>query len=328
MMIEQVRTHPNKPEAITVVKRGSLARWTLEPDYHPRCLTSTQTDHIRFNALTVSPDGEMIIIAPADGPIEFRRWDDLSLVPHGSHSVFGEITSLAFSPNERWFAVADRQETISLIDVAGRSVMAEIAGGEWTSSLLFDPTSTLLASACSFQGGGHIRLDQIDQKGHLVPRYELERSRVSTPPQAFVDSLVHLAFSPDGRQLALFETSAVYQNLRPADWRGNIVLYTVETGVVQWQASLDAHITDDQRSLKDLGCPLGFFTELLFVSQTEIACGASHGLVVLYDVVTGRLRRRIDLQSDASVCSLALNENGTLLWVVLTDGKLVVVSLA
>jgi WD40 repeat protein len=296
-------------------------------DGPPRLLSSTQTAHVRFNAIAISPDGDTIGVAPTGAAIEFRRWNDLSLLPEVTNPISDEATSLSFSPDGRWFVLADRHEAIFLIDRTKGYVTAEVEGGEWTSTLLFNPASTVLASACSFQGGGHVRIDHIDNEGHLLPMYQLDRSNISTLPSAFVDSLIHLAFSPDGHSLALFESSSIYHNQRPSGWRGNIVLYTVETGVLQWQASIDAQVTDDRRSLKDAGCSMGFFTELLFVSKTEIACGATHGLVLFYDVATARLTRSIDLHSDAAVCSLSLDKDDDMLWVVLTDGKLALISL-
>ena len=325
LVVECVRTHPGRQEAITLVDHATLARWEL--DYPPHLLTSTQTAHTRLNAIAVSPDGEMIAVAPAKEPIEFRRWDDLSLRLDVANPISNEATSLAFSPDGRWFALADRHEAISLIDRTKGYVTAEVEGGEWTSTLLFDPTSSILASACSFQGGGYVRLDRIDTEGHVLLAYELDRSNASTLPAAFVDSLIHLAFSPDGHGLALFESSAIYHEKRPAGWRGNIVLYAVETGILQWQASIDAQVTGDTRLLKEVGYPGGFFTELLFISKTEIACGATHGFVLFYDVASGRRTRSIDLQTDAAVRSLSLDKDGKVLWAVLDNGKLVLISL-
>lgn len=133
----------------------------------------------------------------------------------------------------------------------------------------------------------YVRVDRISSDGQLIPLYELDRSNFSTPAAAFVDNLSHLAFSPDGQWLALFESSRIYHAHRPAGWRGNIVLYAVETRELQWQASLDVQGTSDHRTLAEAGYPTGFFTELLFVDNTEIACGATQGLIVCYNVATG-----------------------------------------
>jgi hypothetical protein len=208
-----------------------------------------------------------------------------------------------------------------LIDCASGKVTAEIEGGEGTSPMLFDPTSTILASVCSFQGIEHVRLDKLSDEGQLIPLYELWGS------DAFIDRLITLTFSPDGHWLALFETSSLYADLRSPGWRGNLVLYSVETGTLQWQASIDAQVTGDKRSVKEAGYPLAFFTELLFVSNTEIACGATQGKVVFYDVVTGKLRRSVALPTHAAVHALFLDRDDHKPRVVLDNGKLAVLPL-
>ena len=120
----------------------------------------------------------------------------------------------------------------------------------------------------------------------------------------------------------VFETYAIYHDRRPNGWRGDIVLYSVETGKLHWQTSIDSQATGDTRSLKQFGSHMGFFTEITFVSNIEIACGASRGLVLFYAVGNGKLTCSIDLHTDASVLSLALSKDGTTLCVVLSDGKL------
>ena len=60
----------------------------------------------------------------------------------------------------------------------------------------FDPSSGLLATACSYQGGGMVRIDKISE-GELIPVTELWRSDTRTHGKCFVDTLVRLDFSPD-----------------------------------------------------------------------------------------------------------------------------------
>lgn len=67
---------------------------------------------------------------------------------------------------------------------------------------------------------------------------------------------------------------------------------------------------------------MGFLTELLFVSSTEIACGATHGVIVCYDVATGKVTRNMVLPTNAAIRSLSLNKDKRMLWVVLDNGKL------
>jgi WD40 repeat protein len=319
-VVEKVRVHPSRQEAVTLIKGASLARWAANAS--PYLLANTFTSFTNFCDLAISPDGEIIAVAPIKESIEFRHWHDLSIAVDVQVPKAKGIIALAFSPDGRWLVLANRHEAIQMIDRRNGQITAEVEGGEWTFPLLFHPTAALLASACSFQGGGHIRLDRIGNQGELIPLHILDRSDYLTHPKDFVDSLICLAFSPDGQWLTLFETSSIYHDEHPCGWRGNVVLYVVETGVLHWQTSLDAQVTGDVRILQTAGFPGGFVTELLFVNNTEIACGATQGVIVFYDVTTGELTRKITLPTNAAIRSLSLAKDGHMLWVVLDDGKL------
>ena len=98
-----------------------------------------------------------------------------------------------------------------------------------------------------------------------------------TSGKRFVDTLVHLDFSPDGGSLALFETSAIYHDARPRGWRGDVVLYETGTWKQRWKASVDAKATGDKRSLAKAGHEMGFLTEVRFLNGETLACGATNG---------------------------------------------------
>jgi ankyrin repeat protein len=313
-VIQRTWLHPHKQEVITEVKYAILARWRL--DNSPRLLVSTATVHSRFNNLAISPDGETIVLAPAEEPVELRRWSDFSLLPSDGVPISNEATALAFSPNGRWFALADRQEAIYVIDRATGKVTAQVEGGEWTPEIFFDPTSTLLASRCVIQDSQYVRLDKLSDDGQLIALHDIR-----LPIERRGDEMSGLGFSPDGKWLALFASSSSSQFLQPSGWRGDIVLYNVETGTVRWQVSIDAQVTGDKRSLKEAGYPGGFFTRLLFVSNTEIACRATEGTIIFYDVVTGKPTRRIALPTNVAIRDLFLDKDGQRLWGVVDDEK-------
>ncbi len=313
-VVQRMRLHPHKQEIITEVKHAILARWRL--DNSPRLLVSTTTVHSRFNDLAISPDGETIALAPAEEAVELRRWSDLSLLPSDGVPISNEVTALAFSPNGRWFALADRHEAIYVIDRTTGKVTAQVEGGEWTQEIFFDPTSTFLASRCVIQDSWYVRLDKLSDDGQLIAMHDFQ-----LPIERCGDEMSGLDLSPDGQWLALFASSSSSQFLRPSGWRGDIVLYNVETGTVRWQVSIDAQVTGDQRSLKEAGYPGGFFTRLLFVSNTEIACRATESRIVFYDVVTGKPTRSIALPTNVAVRDLFLDKGGQRLWGVVEDEK-------
>ena len=320
--LDRVCVHPDGREAVAVAHNAVLSRWLLERP--PRMLTGLLTSHPWVTDLTVLPDGQSFLAVSPAG-VEVRRWDDLRLVgtfdPQGGS--WSRPTAVAASPDGRWVAVADGPEELLLLDRVTGQVTDRVESGERTMAVRFSPDSRLLATACSFQGGGSVRLDAVGDDGRLTRLAQLERSDRDTPPGRFVDTLARLAFGPDGRHLALFETSAVGHRNRPAGWRGDVVLFEVEGPRWLWSASIDAGVTGDKRSIADAGHPMGFVTDVVFADPGLIACGATRGAVLFYSAATGSLVAKSVVHDDAAVKALAHDLASGLVWAGLEDGGLV-----
>lgn len=318
--ITRVRTHPVRPEAVTVAERAMLHRWTLGEA--AEVVTGLQAPHARFTDIAVDPQGDVFAVTTPERAIELRRWDDLEVIEQiGCPTEEGQDgrQAIDLSPDGRWIAVADSCEQVHLIDRTIGEVAATEEAGERTYSVRFDPSSRLLATACSFQGGGFVRIDRIED-GRLGPVSRLDRSRHRTPARRFVDTLVHLAFSPDGGSLALFETSAIHHDARPRGWRGNVVLYEAGSWSPRWITSVDARATGDKRTLAGAGHGMGFLTEVLFVDDETLACGATSGLVLFYRVSDGKLLRRVRVHPEAPVVSLGMEPARRVIWAALGAG--------
>lgn len=325
--LTRIRIHPTRPEAVTVADEARLHRWTLGES--PNCASGLQSHHAWFADIAVDPQGDVFAVATPDSTIELRRWNDLGLVDEilVDSENRGGLQALDISPDGRWIAVADSSERVRLIERATGRIVATQEAGERTYSIRFDPTSRLLAVACSFQGGAHVRIDRIEG-GRLASATELDRSDHRTPGDRFVDTLAHLAFSPDGGSLALFETSAIYHDARPRGWRGDVALYDTETWSLRWSASVDAKATGDSRPLDLAGHEMGFLTEIAFVDDETLACGSTNGWILFYGVADGKLRERIQVHPEAPVASLAVDATRRTLWAALgTGGGLVRVPL-
>jgi WD40 repeat protein len=222
-LLLKVRLHPRSAEAVTIGEGAILTRWSL--DDTPRRLANIQVDHAWFSDLAVSHDGTVFAVTTPENLIELRRWDDLKLVAEIVIPIEGPsgLAALDLSSDGRWIAVADSYERVYLIDRELGRLVASTDAGERTYCVRFDPSSGLLATACSLQGGGMVKIHRIGD-GELIPVIELNRSDTKTSGKHFIDTLVHLDFSPDGGSLALFETSAIYHDARPTGWRGDVVL--------------------------------------------------------------------------------------------------------
>jgi ankyrin repeat protein len=325
-----IRLHPCRQEAVTIAQNGILSRWSLQSGT-PQLDFAVQTDHSRFMGLAVSPDGALVFVAVPGNMIEVRAWDDLRVLrsitlpgaPTGAREV--EVSAITFSSNGVWLAVADTVERVYLVDPVSDAAGVPVEAGERTYAVCFDPTSRLLATACSSQGGGYVRVDAISDRGDLTPSHKLERSYYQTRPDEFVDSLVHLAFSATGRWLGLFETSAIYHHYRPAGWRGDLVLFATNSGALLWEASIDEHVTADKRSLAAADYSMGFFTEVLFLDDQYVLCGATEGKLLVYRTADGSLAKSVALATTAAICSLAQDVHGAI-WIRLDNGALTVIA--
>jgi hypothetical protein len=285
-------------------------------------VTGHQSHHVWFTDLAVDPHGEVFAVTTPEPAIELRRWDDLQVVSKVACATRQEQQgwqAIDLSPDGSWLAVADCCEQVRLIDRTTGKVVSTQEAGERTHCVRFDPSSRVLATACSFQAGGFVRIDRIEA-GHLVPVAKLDRSNRKTAGNRFVDTLVHLAFSSDGGSLALFETSAIHQDDRPSGWRGDVVLYEAGSWALRWMASVDAETTGDKQSLAKVGHGMGFLTEVLFVDDETLACGATGGLVLFYRVSDGDLMRRVQVHPEAPVVSLAMVSAHRSVWAALGAG--------
>lgn len=251
LLSKQLIVNAKRSEAVTVVDHAILVRWELADP--PKPLRAIYTEHTHLRILASPSDGNHILIwteggqGNSEGILELRDWDTLEFVREIPLSISGQIQSAAFSFDGRWLALADDEEAVYLTDFASGEIIAQIAGGEWTASVQFAPSSEKLATACSFQGGGHVVIYRVSDR-EIKRLHTFGRSDHTTPANQFVDTLGDIAFSPDSRFLVLFETSRIYHELYPAGWRGNLALYSVDNGNLQWQNSIDAAETGDVRS--------------------------------------------------------------------------------
>jgi len=325
--IRRIALNAQRSEAIVVARNGILSRWALESP--PRMVAAIQTPHSWIADIApLVPGEEFLVTAP--GGVEIRRWTDLTLSRSLviSDRQWLKPTAVATSPDGRWIAVRDFPEEMLLIDRSTGAITGRTKAGEWTSSVQFSPNSQLLATACSFQAGAHVRLDRIGPDGQLMGLWKAWCSDHRTQSRKFVDTLARVAFDPSGKRLALFETSAVACEYKRAGWRGNVVLLDVEKGDEMWNRSVDAAVTSDDRNLSDAGFSMGFLTDVVFgAGGSVVACGATRGSVLFYDVASGLLLGKSIVHESAAVCALAYDDSADRFWGGLDNGQFMAVPL-
>lgn len=296
----ELRVDSDGRAAFSVTRHATLVRWRLDEPPRPDAVVATE--HIGIRDLAVHPRRPLVAVAPEGAPLELRHRDDLTGADVLTSLV--AVTALAFSPDGRRLAAATRDERVVLLDLGTREVTAEVEGGERTCCLAFSPNGSLLASACSFQGGAHVRLDRVTADGRLEPSNSVDRADCDTPSQRFVDTIPAIVFTPDGRGLVIWETSAIYHQQRPAGWRGDVVMADTAIGQAIWERSIDAETTGLRTPLAVAGSPMGYFTTpCLAMGGAAIAVGVD-GAVVLLTAADGATHAVVPISGKANaVCT-------------------------
>jgi len=298
-----------------------LSRWQLGACTVP--VAGIEASTARFSGPTLDQQGDTFIVSTSDARLQLRRWDDLAIVEDTPSPGGKQPTGLDTSRDGKWLAVAEGYNGVYLVERDTGAVAASFALEYHAGCVRFDPSGRWLATAWSEQGGCGIRIDRV-HNGTLELAAELDPG--GDTPDRFLDTASHIAFSPDGALLALFATSAIYHEARPKGWRGDVVVYDVATWSELWVASVDACVTHDGRSLKNVGAAMGCFTEVLFADTQTLMCGAV-GCVLVLDATTGQLLRRVEVPEDAAVVSLALDSDSTV-WVAIPGSEVPICALS
>jgi hypothetical protein len=70
---------------------------------------------------------------------------------------------------------------------------------------------------------------------------------------------------------------------------------------------------------------MGFFTEVLFLDDQYVLCGATEGKLLVYRTADGSLAKSVALATTAAICSLAQDVHGAI-WIRLDNGALTVIA--
>ena len=114
--LTRIRTHPQRPEAVTVAERATLHRWSLGEA--PAVVNGLQAHHPWFSDIAVEPQGKVFAVTTPEQVIELRRWDDLRVCGRVAIPTEGQSgwQALDLSPDGRWLAVAGSYEEVRLLD--------------------------------------------------------------------------------------------------------------------------------------------------------------------------------------------------------------------
>lgn len=166
--------------------------------------------------------------------------------------------------------------------------------GERNSSLVYHPDGRTVAITACYQGGSRVVFCELDaERETLTPRFDLE---IRLP----ADELSGAAFSPDGRWLAF------------ADWDLHLYAFPSQERI----ASFERQGIQRPGPLPDRGSAVvgvvreGWSNALFTPDGQTLICGAPSGVIFLWDVPSGEIRRALT-GHDGGIMALALNPAGT-----------------
>jgi hypothetical protein len=281
------RLHPDGTHVVCVHHSSIVASWRLAPvvelEWAVSCEQASAID------VAVTADGADVVVGWYEDALQVRPWaDPASARP--IHSVEKVRGAIAVHPGGNLLAVAGELENVHVVELVSGDTISVVDGGERTQSLDFSPNGSRLAVAMSYQGGASVAIHAISASGAATPIVEIKRAHRYLNPVPFIDTLASVRFAPDGRSLAIWETSAIGSGAPPG-WRGNLVSFALD-GSIRWETSVYALLTRSPRSLAEVGAAMGYLTEPAFSNDSAQICLGLDEVVLIIDAETGALIER------------------------------------
>lgn len=94
-----------------LVRKGESTLTTLKPDF-------------AASAIAFSVDAKELAIGSVDGKVQFYGWDGKTLTHKATaEKNRGEITCIAYAPNNQLVAISDTQRAVMVYDTATKEVV-------------------------------------------------------------------------------------------------------------------------------------------------------------------------------------------------------------
>lgn len=286
--------------------------------------------------LALHPDGRRLVTA---GDFTVRFWDvDTGRETAAFANQDAPLTTLALSPDSRLVAAGEgsvrNEQTGRYVGSAVRIWETEtgavhdvgLGHGAGVTRLAWSPDGGFLASACN---GGKIIVRDVAERTDVNVIKTMQWFPAIAHPQVF--RVLHVAWSPDGSRLAIVTGDS---RIRMLDVQANCEITAVwedrchTTPVFSPDGTRLAFGSDKEIKVCDVatGQPVATFApqesriEALVWSPdgAQLASGAWHGAISLWDPQTGRLVKTL-AREDGSISGLAFAPDGGRLASALRD---------
>ena len=331
-----VRLHPQKDLLVVAHPGGKICKWSYQPQL--QFVEGVQTNQHFINDLAIVPKEDWVaVVAQHLWGIEFRQVDDLERIHfvqnEWTQDPFEDMNALAVSPDGKWMITdvsknclkeglsthlctynleTQKPQMYHWNEFHYYPFYEYLSDNSYDSPIrfLFSPDQRNIVLYVHGQGEpilcilSSFLVDKDERTYSIEYVQSCGRYRYHITDFACNREFTHIVY---------FRTSYFRLNTgawkRPvAGWIGDLVAVSPRQQKEFWTVSIDATLTGSKASLTEEYYPGGYASKVL-VGKREVVCTAPGGMLLFFDLHTGKFKRKLDLHGD-SIYALDWHSSG------------------